>query len=33
MSAGKNRFDLAAIGEKSAEKQVLDEHFQSEFNI
>lgn len=33
MSAGKNRFDLAKIGEKSAEKQVLDEHFPNEFNI
>jgi uncharacterized protein len=33
MSAGKNRFDLATIGEKSAEKQVLDEHFPSEFNV
>ncbi|MDQ3130698.1 MAG: patatin-like phospholipase family protein [Acidobacteriota bacterium] len=33
MSAGKNRFDLANIGGKSAERQVLDDHFPNEFNI
>lgn len=33
MSAGKNRFALAEIGEKSAERQVLDEHFPNEFTI
>ena len=33
MSAGKNRFDLAVIGEKSAENQVLDKHFPNEFLI
>ena len=33
MSAGENRFDLAAIGEKSAEKQVSDEHLPNKFNV
>jgi uncharacterized protein len=33
MSAGKNRFTLAEIGAKAAEKQVLDNHFPNEFNI
>lgn len=33
MSAGKNRFDLAKIGEEAAKKQVLEEHFPDVFNI
>jgi patatin-like phospholipase/acyl hydrolase len=33
MSIGKNRFELAEIGEKAAETQILDEHFPNEFNI
>ena len=33
MSAGKNRFDLAKIGEESAKRQVWDEHFPVAFNL
>lgn len=33
MSAGKNRFDLAKIGEESAKREVLDEHFPEAFNL
>jgi patatin-like phospholipase/acyl hydrolase len=33
MSAGKNRFDLAKIGEEAAKTQVLEEHFPDAFNI
>lgn len=33
MSAGKNRFDLAKIGEKAATDQVKDNHFLDVFNI
>jgi patatin-like phospholipase/acyl hydrolase len=33
MSAGKNRFDLAEIGKKSAEINVLNDHFPSSFQI
>ncbi len=33
MSAGKNRFDLAKIGQESAERQILNEHFPTLFDI
>jgi hypothetical protein len=33
MSAGKNRFDLAKIGERAAEKQVQAQHFPSIFKV
>jgi patatin-like phospholipase/acyl hydrolase len=33
MSAGKNRFDLAKIGEEAAKKQVSEDHFPDAFNL
>jgi len=33
MSAGRNRFDLARIGEESAKRIVLEEHFPNQFNL